>query len=70
MYLIHWISKIPPISTKRTITSHLNSLNQNMTLEIQILASDMHKQGVVVKPVNGIPLDNWITNGNTYMNKR
>jgi len=34
----------PPISTKQTITSHLNSLNIKMTttLEIQILAWDRH----------------------------
>jgi len=36
-----WWSTIPPISTKWTIISHLNSLNikkpRHMTLEIQVM---------------------------------
>jgi len=40
-------STIPTISTKRTITSHLHSLDtkrpQHMTLEIQTLSWDRHK---------------------------
>jgi hypothetical protein len=49
---------ISPISTKRTTTSHLNSLNtkknpQYMKLEIQVLGQ-AHKCGGV-KPVNEIP---------------
>ena len=40
-------STIPPISTKQTINSHLNSLNikktQRTTLKIQVLALDRHK---------------------------
>jgi len=43
--VVRW-SSIPPISTLRTITSHLNSLNRNrpqyMTLEIQVLAWNRH----------------------------
>jgi len=43
-------STIPPISTKLTITSHLNSLNikipRHMTLEIQDLTWDRHKNVV------------------------
>jgi hypothetical protein len=45
----------------------------NMTLDIQILDWDRGKTGRGgVKPVNGNPippLDNWIQNGNTYINK-
>ena len=40
-------STVPLISTKRTITSHLSSLNikreQHLTLEITVLAWDRHK---------------------------
>jgi hypothetical protein len=41
-------STIPPISTKQTITSHLNSLNikqgdHDMTLEMELLPWDRHK---------------------------
>jgi hypothetical protein len=40
-----WWSTIPPISTKRTITSNLNSLNTKKKdmLKIQVLAWDRHK---------------------------
>jgi len=42
-----WWSTIPWRSTKPTIISHLNSLNRDktidMTLEIQVLAWDGHK---------------------------
>jgi len=41
-----WWSSIPPISTKRTITSHLNWTQKrprHMTLEIKVLAWDSHK---------------------------
>jgi len=52
-------SSVPPISTKRTITSHLNPLNthkrpQHMALEIQVLAWDRHKY---VVGLNQIGLD-------------
>ena len=63
------MSTMPPISTIRTITSHLNSLDiekgggggggggegRQMTLEIQILARQRHKKWGGVKQVNGIP---------------
>ena len=61
-------------STKRTITSetalteHKNTWH--MTLEIQVQAWDRHTNVVGVKPVNEFPtstLDNWISNGNTYI---
>jgi hypothetical protein len=44
-----WCSTILPISTKQTITSHLNSIilnkrQQHTTLSIQVLAWDRHKQ--------------------------
>jgi hypothetical protein len=48
--LLSMNNKIPPISTKRTTTSHLkpSSLNpkipRHMTLEIQVLALDRHIQ--------------------------
>jgi hypothetical protein len=45
-----------------------------MTLEIQVLAWDMHETYGGVKPVNGLPtlfsLDNWISYINTYIIKR
>jgi hypothetical protein len=34
---------IPPISTKRTITSHLKSLNIKRSMEIHVLAWTRHK---------------------------
>jgi len=43
-----WCSTIPPISTKRTITSHLSwshwlqRRSQHMTLEIHVLSWDRH----------------------------
>ena len=53
MTMLHKVRKftrsIPPISPKRTITSHLNCTHstqktqQHMTLEIQVLAWDRHK---------------------------
>jgi len=42
-----------------------------MTLEIQVLAWDMHETYGVVKPANGLPtllsLDSWISYGNTHI---
>jgi hypothetical protein len=41
-------------------------------LEIQILARDKHKNVVRLNELMGSqpsPLDNWISNGNTYINK-
>ena len=57
---------IPPISTKGTITSHLNSMNkkrQHMMLEIYVLACDRHINVVVLNQLMGsqpFPLKNWI----------
>jgi hypothetical protein len=54
------MSIFPSISTKRTIISHLKSLKkkqknpQRMTLEIQVLAWDMHKKVAVAKLVHQI----------------
>ena len=44
----HWWDKIPSISTKRTIISHLNSLNAkqiplSMPLEVKVMACEKHK---------------------------
>jgi len=65
-----WWSSIPPTSTKRTITSHLNSLNitkrpWHMMLEIQVLTWDRHKNVVGLNRLMGSQsscLHNWISN--------
>jgi hypothetical protein len=59
-----WWSTIQPISTKLTITSHLNLLNtkkgpQHMMLEIQVLGLGQAQELGVFKPVNGI-LTSWL----------
>ena len=61
-----WWSSISPISTKRRITSHLNSLNikrpPHMTLEIQVW--DKHNNVAGLNLLMGSqpsPLDNWIS---------
>jgi hypothetical protein len=44
-----------------------------MTLEIQVLASDRQKNAVGLNRLMGSepsPLNNWICNGNTNINKR
>jgi hypothetical protein len=44
-----------------------------MTLEIQVLAWDRHKNVTGLNWLMGIPtslLDNWISNDNTYINKQ
>ena len=72
--IIPTITTITTITTKRTITSE-TSLTEHkntwhMTLEIQVHAWDRHTNVVGVKPVNEFPtstLDNWISNGNTYI---
>jgi hypothetical protein len=41
-------------------------------LEIQVLACDRHKNVVGLNRLMGFnptPLENWISNGNTYINK-
>ena len=46
---------------------------RHMTLEIQVLVWDSHKHLAGLKQLMGSPpssLDNWITNGITYINKR
>ena len=71
----HWWSSIPPISTKRTITSHFNWIYwtynkwpRHITSEVQVPAWDKHKNAVALKRLLGSqpsPLDNWISNDNT-----
>jgi hypothetical protein len=70
-----WYS-IPPISTKLTTTSQLNSLNtkKTMTHDVGNAGPGLEKTQKYgrVKLVNGIPtplLDSWVSNGNTYINK-
>ena len=44
-----------------------------MTLEIQVMTWDRHKNVVGLNWLMGShlsPLDNWISNGNAYINKR
>jgi hypothetical protein len=44
-----------------------------MTLEIQVLAWDRHKNVVELNQLMGSqpsPLDNWFSNSNTYINKQ
>ena len=71
--LKQWLSTIPPISTKRIITSHLNwtqKRQRHMTLEVLVLAWDRHTDVAVLNWLIGpqpSPLDNWISNGNTYI---
>ena len=52
-----WWSSFPPISAKQTITSHLNSLNTkwpwHMTLEIQVLTWNRHKNVVGLNGLMG-----------------
>jgi hypothetical protein len=61
MLLSNLIEVEVEISTIRTITSHLKSLDikkrkrRQMTLEIQILAWQRHNKWDRVKQVNGIP---------------
>jgi hypothetical protein len=79
LYYEKKVSTIPPISTKLTITSHLNSFNirkkelQHMTLEIQVFVCDRNKKmadlnQLIVSQL--FPLDNWISKGNTGIDKR
>jgi len=75
----HWWSSIPPLSTKGTITSHLNwthwiqKRQWHMTLEIQVQAWDKNKH---VAGFNWLlrsqhsSLDNWISKVNTFINRR
>ena len=66
------------MSTKRTITSHLNSLKtkKNMTNDVgnQGRSLGQAQKCGDVKLVNAIhlhsPLDNCIVNNNTFLNKR
>ena len=68
-----WWSTIPPISTKRTTTSHPKSLNmkKNMTYDIGNPGPDLGEKPTCgeVNPVNGIPTLP-ISNDNTDINKR
>ena len=69
-----WRSTIPPISTKRTITSHLNSLHIQKTHDIWHW-NPCHGLGQTqnfggVKPVYRIPpLHNGFSNGSVLVNK-
>jgi hypothetical protein len=60
-------STILPTSTKQTVTAHLDSLyikkRQHMTLGIQVLTSDRHKNVVGLNQLMGSqlsPFDDWI----------
>ena len=68
-----WWLTIPPISTKRIITSHIHSLNNKwkdhdtFTLEIQILTWHRHTNMAGLNwsmASQSSPLDNWISNAN------
>ena len=68
-----WWSTILPISTKQTITSHLNSLNTKKKRGITTYDIGNPDPGLGhtqkcggVKPS---PLDNWISNGNAFIKK-
>ena len=67
---------LPPILTRRTITSPLNSLNikktRHMMLEIQVLAWDRHRNVAGLKQIQKFHfhLDKWVSNGNTHIIKR
>ena len=74
--LKQWWSTILLISTKQTITSHINSLNtkKTMTYDVGYPGSGLgqaQKYGRV-KPVKWDPnipsFGNWISNGNTDIN--
>ena len=73
-----WWSTIPAITTKPSITSHLNSLNitklpRHITLKIQVMAWERHTSVARLNRLMGFKtssLDNWISNSNTYINKR
>ena len=60
-------STIPQKSTRRTVTSDRNALNTNMTSS-SWCGTDTTMWWV--RLVNGTqtPLNNWISNGNTYVN--
>ena len=73
-----WWSTIPPVSTKQTITSHINSLSTKKTVAYYVSGNQgpglwqAHKCDRV-KLVNWIPnliCDNWISNDNTDINKQ
>jgi len=64
-----WLSTIPPVSTKWTSTSHINSLNtkrpQHMTLEIHALALARHNHVAKWNRLMGSrfsPFHHWISN--------
>jgi hypothetical protein len=75
-----WWYQINQYQTKRTITSHLNWTQwkekerpKHVTLEIQILVCDRHTNVAELYRLMGpqhSTLDNWISNSNTYINKR
>ena len=74
-YLCNQCLSIPPISTKRTIThlnwTHWTQKNHDVALEIQVLALGQAQKWIFnqLKGSQPTPLDNWISNSNTYINK-
>jgi hypothetical protein len=75
-----WWSSIPPISTKQTLTPHLNwtywtpKKLWHVMMEIHVLIWDRHKNVAGLNWLMWSPLppllDNWISNGNTNINKQ
>ena len=73
----HRSSTISTISTQRKINSHLKTLNikrqGHILLEIQILSWDRQNNVAGFYQLMGPqppPLDNWVSNGNTDVNKQ
>jgi len=70
------LSTIPPTSTKRTITSNLNSLNtkKDYTYDIgnhgYVLERHIHVVGLNRSTESLTRLGNWISNGNTDIDKK
>jgi len=55
------------------LIEHKNEGQQHMMLEIQVLAWDRHKDVAGLNRLMGShpsPHDNWISNSNTYINKK
>ena len=70
-----WWSSVSPISTKRTITSYRKwihwTLKRTRHLIFEILTWDKNMAGLIwLKGNQPSPLDTWIFNDNTYINKR
>ena len=67
------VSNSADINKTNKISSHLTSLNtcKSATYNVKQLGSSVEQANTcgVVKPFNGNPLDNWISEGNTYIKK-